>query len=56
MGAAWVCGQFETSRRREVLSFIHHREVAGLAPTDADRLLDWCEPVANVPSQAVRGD
>jgi hypothetical protein len=38
---AWVCGKFEASRRREVLSFTHHREVAGLDPTEADRLLDW---------------
>jgi Domain of unknown function (DUF4326) len=48
---AYVCRAFaETSRRREVLSFIHHREVAGLCeknPDIADRLLDWCEePIA----------
>jgi len=30
MDAGWVCRQIETSRRREVLSFKHHREVAGL--------------------------
>jgi hypothetical protein len=29
--AAWVCDAFkETSRRRDVLSFNHHKEVAGL--------------------------
>src|SRR5438045_3362810 len=39
---AWVCRQFETSRRREVLSFTHHREVAALEPARADELLDWC--------------
>jgi N6-adenosine-specific RNA methylase IME4 len=41
--AGMVARAFETSRRREVLSFSHHVEVAGLAPADADRLLDWCE-------------
>jgi hypothetical protein len=39
---AWVCGCFETSRRREVLSFSHHREVAGLPPEEADEALGWC--------------
>ena len=34
---------FETSRRRDVLSFSHHREVALLSPADADRWLDWAE-------------
>src|SRR5215469_16466364 len=34
---------FETSRRRDVLSFSHHREVALLPPEDADRWLDWAE-------------
>lgn len=41
--AAYVCRQFETSRRREVLSFTHHREVAALPKRQADTLLDWCE-------------
>lgn len=43
--AGMVCRAFkETSRRREALSFHHHREVATLKkPADADRLLDWCE-------------
>ena len=41
MDLGWVCREFETSRRREVLSFSHHREVAGLEPAEADRLLDW---------------
>jgi hypothetical protein len=31
MDAAWVCGAFETSRRREVLNFNYHKEVAALA-------------------------
>jgi hypothetical protein len=37
-----VCRKFETSRRREDLTFNHHREVAALAPDEADALLDWC--------------
>jgi hypothetical protein len=41
--AASVCRAFETSRRREVLSFGHHAEVAALDPTEADRLLDWAQ-------------
>jgi len=48
--AASVCRAFaETSRRRDVLSFNHHAEVAGLSdPAIADRLLDWCEePLAS---------
>jgi hypothetical protein len=40
---AWVCRQVKTSRRREVLSFSHHREVAGLSAEAADQLLTWCE-------------
>ena len=43
MDAASVCRAFETTRRREALSFKHHREVAALPPTDADALLDWAE-------------
>jgi hypothetical protein len=38
----WVCARFETLRRRKVLSFTHHREVAALDPAEADLLLDWC--------------
>lgn len=34
---------FETSRRREVLPFAHHQEVASLPADEADRVLDWCE-------------
>lgn len=40
MSTASVCRGFETSRRREVLSFTHHREVAALPPMEADELLD----------------
>jgi hypothetical protein len=43
--AAAVCRGFETSRRRDVLSFIVHAEVASLPEEEADRLLDWCEAV-----------
>jgi hypothetical protein len=39
MNAAGVCRAFETSRRREDLSFQHHAEVASLAPAEADALL-----------------
>ena len=43
-----VARAFETSRRRDVLSFSHHREVASLSPADADQLLDWAaEPRRN---------
>jgi N6-adenosine-specific RNA methylase IME4 len=41
--AGTVCRAFETSRRREVVPFTHHREVAGLPAEEADELLDWCE-------------
>ena len=45
---AMVARAFETSRRRDVLSFSHHREVASLSPADADQLLDWAaEPRRN---------
>lgn len=40
---ASVCRAFETSRRREHLSFTHHREVASLAPEVADSLLERAE-------------
>lgn len=41
--AASVCRAFETSRRREHLSFSHHAEVASLPPEEADALLDKAE-------------
>lgn len=37
---ASVCRSFESSRRRESLSFTHHVEVAALPPDHADTLLD----------------
>lgn len=40
---ASVCRAFETSRRREDLSFSHHVEVAGLEPEKADTLLERAE-------------
>lgn len=43
MDLASVCRAFPTSRRRETLSFTHHREVAGLEPTKADELLERAE-------------
>jgi N6-adenosine-specific RNA methylase IME4 len=48
MDAAFVCRAFETSRRRDVLSFKHHREAAALPAPEADALLDWAaEPIAS---------
>ncbi|HJU20598.1 MAG TPA: hypothetical protein VJ770_29465 [Stellaceae bacterium] len=45
--AASVCRAFESSRRRELLSFKHHAEVAGQPEAEADELLDWAkEPIA----------
>lgn len=41
--AAAVARKFETSRRREVLPFTHHAEVAALEPQKADELLDEAE-------------
>jgi|SRR5579859_535386 len=41
--AAFVARAFSMSRRRDVLSFSHHREVAALEPAEADALLDLAE-------------
>lgn len=43
--AASVCRAFETSRRRELLTFSHHEVLAKLRlkPELVDELLDWCE-------------
>jgi hypothetical protein len=43
MDAASVCRSIETSRRREALSFTHHREVAALSVDQQDNLLDRAE-------------
>lgn len=43
--SAYVCKAFKTSRRRELVSFNHHREAAALPPEEADKVLDWCEEV-----------
>jgi hypothetical protein len=40
---ASVCRAFETSRRRDTLSFAHHVEVASLDPEVADNLLERAE-------------
>ena len=40
MDAGWVARRFETSRRREVLPWTFHKEVAALDADVADRLLD----------------
>src|SRR4051794_6783889 len=41
--AAAVCDGFDTARRRAVLTFKHHAEVAALPAGEADALLDWAE-------------
>jgi N6-adenosine-specific RNA methylase IME4 len=41
--AGSVARQFETSRRRDVLSYQHHAEVASLPPGEADAVLDEAE-------------
>jgi hypothetical protein len=43
MNLASVCRAFETSRRREALSFTHHVEVSALPPEEADALLERAE-------------
>lgn len=40
---AWVARAFDFSRRRENLSWSHHREVAALPPAEADAWLDTAE-------------
>jgi hypothetical protein len=44
-----VCRAFSTNlRRRVLLSFRHHKELASLDSAEADSLLDWCEaPLKN---------
>jgi hypothetical protein len=39
--AARVARDFETLRRRDLLSFQHHLEVAALPPDEANAMLDW---------------
>jgi N6-adenosine-specific RNA methylase IME4 len=41
-----VCRAFERSRRRDLLSFSHHAEVAGLDAADADAKLDQAVAIA----------
>lgn len=41
--AGWVSRKVESSRRREVLSWAHHQDVAALEPDDQERLLDEAE-------------
>ncbi len=40
MDAGWVSGKVEASRRREVLSWSHHKEVAALDAAQQDEFLD----------------
>lgn len=49
MDAAWVHRKFKTSRRREVLSFYAHREVAALPEQWQDEVLTWAENGGNRP-------
>lgn len=43
MNCGTVAAAIETSRRREVLSFTHHAEVAALPPDERDEILDLAE-------------
>lgn len=43
MNMTWVASRFESSRRREGLSWSHHAEVAALPPEQQDRLLARAE-------------
>lgn len=57
--AARVCRAFATCRRRQVLTFKHHREVVGLPLEQADALLNWAEHnhvSANKLRERVAGD
>lgn len=40
---AWVCSEFERSRRRDLVPFSHHREVAALPYEEQEQVLNWCE-------------
>lgn len=42
--AGWVAGKVETVRRRTVLSWSHHKEVAALPPAEQDAWLDKAGP------------
>jgi hypothetical protein len=46
MNMAYVAGRYEVSRRREILSFSHHAELAALSPPDQDLWLDRVEASA----------
>jgi hypothetical protein len=39
--AAWVCRRIKTSRRRDVLGFSAHKEIAALPEEWLDKVLDW---------------
>ena len=39
----WVAGEIPPSRRRDGLTFAHHREVAGVPPDEQDRILARAE-------------
>ena len=46
--AGWVCEAFETDRRRSVLSFSHHIEVAKLEKKEADALFTGLKIVVSL--------
>ena len=54
MDAGWVSNKIETSRRREALSWSHHREVAALKPNEKDALLDYAEANKDCTSRKLR--
>jgi hypothetical protein len=52
--AAVVSSAFpELFRRRNNLSFSHHKEVAALPPDEADALLDWCRELFRIGRAAI---
>jgi hypothetical protein len=50
-----VCRAFDTSRRREALSFTHHAEVAALPPVEQEVLLNRAER-ENLSVKALRAE
>ena len=53
--AAVVSAAFpEMFRRRNNLTFSHHKKVAALPPAEADALLDWCEETIKAPGDKPR--
>jgi hypothetical protein len=55
MNMAYVASRFETSRRREKLSFSHHAEVAALPPEEQEQWLDRAE-LEGLSSRRIRAE